>query len=105
MENQEKIVIAAASFYKQSYFFNDEFLGLPRAVKDEIREMLILKAQHICGVVSLGFYSTGEVFLEATGAEDDFGYDEIGAKYAINQLIREEEEFFQSLSSWYMNLA
>ncbi|MCL2396660.1 MAG: DUF6145 family protein [Defluviitaleaceae bacterium] len=98
----ERRILAAASHYKRSYFFNnEEFPGLPVGVQAELRRLLTQACHHTCGVVLLGFYPDGEVFLEASGDETDFDYDEIGAKYHINALVREEAEFLRSLGLWY----
>jgi len=98
----EKQVLAAASFYSKSYFFNDlEFGGLPTNVQKEVQTLLAEACEYTGGVMVLGFTLDGETFLEASAAPDDFEYDEIGAKYHVHKVIKDEEVFLQSLSVWY----
>ncbi|MCL2573530.1 MAG: DUF6145 family protein [Defluviitaleaceae bacterium] len=98
----ERQVLAAASFYSQSYFFNDlEFASLPRSIQEDIKILLVDSCEYTRGVMALGFTQNGETFLEASHSADDFEYDEIGAKYHVNSIIKQEEEMLQSLSLWY----
>jgi hypothetical protein len=100
----ERQVLAAASFYSKSYFFNDkvlEFVNLPQNVQKELQTMLVAACEYTGGVMVLGFTPDGEVFLEASGADDDFDYDEIAAKYHVNDLVKQEDELLQSLNLWY----
>jgi len=97
----DRRVLAAASFYSKSYFFDDSFTPLPVGVQKELQALLVEACEYTGGMMVLGFTPDGEVFLEATGSADDFDYDEIGAKYHVNDIIRSEEEFLQSLSLWY----
>jgi len=98
----EKQVLAAASFYSKSYFFNDiEFAGLPQNIQKDLQNILVEACEYTMGVMMLGFTPEGEVFLEASGSADDFDYDEIGAKYHVNDIIKSEEALLQSLNLWY----
>jgi len=103
MENiNNRIVLAAASFYKKSYYFNNDFSSLPTEVQQELRIFLTKTAEYIQGNICLGFYEEGQVFLEASGHEDDFDYDEIAAKYEVNRLIKDKKEFLNSLQLYYV---
>ena len=99
----EKIILAAASFYIKSYYYNfEEFISMPIAVQNELRILLTQTCENTRGIVVFGFYSDGSVFLESIGDESDLNYDEIGAKYHINLVVKKEEEFFKSLSIWFL---
>lgn len=94
--------MAASSFYSKSYFFNDlEFATLPQGVQKDLKDLLVDACEYTGGVMVLGFTADGETFLEATAAPDDFEYDEIGAKYHVNSIIKHQGAFLQSLSVWY----
>jgi len=98
----ERQVLAAASFYSKSYYFNDlEFASLPQAVQKEVQAILVEACEYTGGVLLLGFTPDGETFLEASAAPDDPAYDEIGAKYHVHSILRSEEAFLESLSTWY----
>ena len=97
----DKDMIAAASFYKRARYFNERYSGLPTAVRDEVTAMCAVAAESVRGVIALGFYADGTVFVEANGAEDDFNYDEIGARLLIDGLMEEKKEMFRALQLWY----
>jgi len=102
IEKMDKIVLAASSYYKQSYFLEESQLpSLPESVSKELKGLLIEACEETKGVVLLGFYVDGEVFVEAVGDENDFAYDEIGARLYINAFIKNESDFLYSLSLWY----
>ena len=98
----DRHVLAAASFYNKSYFFNDlEFGGLPQNIQKDVQILLVSACEYTGGVIVLGFTSDGEAFLEASANPDDFDYDEIGAKYHVNNILKREETLLQSLTLWY----
>ena len=101
-EVMERQVLAAASFYSKSYYFNDmEFAGLPQGIQKEVQMLLTEACEYTGGVMVLGFTPDGEVFLETSGTDNDFDYDEIGAKYHVNDIIKHEETLLRSLNLWY----
>jgi len=95
-----KDIVAAASFYKQSYFFSPEYDELPTEVKKEVRVIAAIAAEKTRGIVCVGFID-GQVFMESSGLENDSEYDEITARAVIDQTIDEKSEFFKMLSEWY----
>lgn len=97
----DKAILLAVSFYKKSYYYNTEFSGLPESVQDELRIACTIAAEKIRGVLTVGFYEDGAVFVEASGNEADFDYDEIEAQIVVNALIDEKEELFKSVGLWY----
>jgi len=100
----EKHVLIAASHYKQQYFFNnEEFSGLPEKIKTELRHVISGASIATGGIVILGFYNDGEVYLEGQREDEDFEYDEIAAKEYLNFLFKgmEEEGLLQSLGIWF----
>lgn len=96
-----KTTIAAASFYKQGYSFNAEFNELPKDIKKDIRIICTCLAEKLHGVFVMGFYSDGSVYFEAFGEENDYNFDEIGAKLEINKLKTEEKDLIKALILWY----
>lgn len=97
----EKEVIAAASSYNQKYYFNPKFNGLPIDIKNDIKTITVCLAEKLHGIFNMGFYEDGSIFFESLGENDDFDYDEIGAKLEIKKLEKEEKELIKSLSLWY----
>ena len=100
----EKKVLAAASFEKQKYFFEEEFSALPRGVQKELRSLLVLTAQKIHSALAVGFDGNGEIYIETVREGDPFDFDEIGAELEIKRLARENREFFSALELWHKTI-
>lgn len=98
----KKAILLAASFYKKSYYFNEEFSGLPESIQKEMRIACAVAAEKIRGIITAGFYEDGTVFIEASGDESDFDYDEIGARLVVDSLIKEKEELIKAMGLWYV---
>lgn len=100
MENKD--ILCSASYYKQGYFLNDKFAGLPEEVKKDLRVITVCLAEKTRGIAIIGFYKeTADVYIEVSSQPDDFLYDEIGAKMEVGYVERENEKLFHSLSLWY----
>ena len=100
----EKDIISAASFYKQSYFFNPDYADLPADVQKELRAIAAVVAEKTRGIVCVGFTKVSnvwQVYIEASSAEEDMDYDEINARAVVDETIKAKAEFFKSLSEWY----
>jgi hypothetical protein len=97
----EKKTLAAASFYKQAYSFNETFGGLPADIKNEIKILCVSLAQKLHGVFTLGFYEDGSLYFEAFGETEDYNFDEIGAKLETDKLTTEKKELIKALTLWY----
>jgi len=96
-----KSILAAASHYKRARYFNEEYTDLPTAVRDELQAACSLSAEAARGIVTVGFYGDGTVFVEAEGAPDDHNYDEIGARLIVDSMLDEKAELFRALRLWY----
>jgi hypothetical protein len=97
-----KTVLNSASFYKQKYYFNEEYAKLPEKIKEEMKVITICLAQITRGIVVTGFYrDNGDFYIEAMSEPDDMDYDEIGARLEVNKTERESRELFEQLTLWY----
>lgn len=100
--DENKVVLCSASFYKQGYYFGEEFNGLPENIKKELRVITVCLSEKIRAISILGFYKdTGDFYIEVMNSPDDFLYDDIGAKLEVIQVEKENAELFSSLSLWY----
>ncbi len=97
----EKSVICGASVYKQKYYFNDKYAGLPDEIKKDIRIKVVTLAEKLHCVFLMGFYDDGDVYFETRAEEGDFSFDEIGAALEVRRLEREERELIEQLGVWY----
>jgi hypothetical protein len=97
-----KCVLNSASFYKQKYYFNEEFERLPEKIKNEMKVITVCLAQLTRGIIMTGFYrDNGDFYIEAMSEPDDMDYDEIGARLEVNKVERESRELFEQLTLWY----
>ena len=71
-------VLCGANAYEQKYYFNEQFSGLPDAIKDELHIIAVLFTEEIGGIFTVSFDEEGEVLLSTDADEEDILYDEIG---------------------------
>ncbi len=102
-ENEiNKVVLSGASCYNKKYYINPEMeKKLPSQVKEELKALIASKAEKLHCIFTLGFYKNGDIFIETKSEENDFDFDEIGAKLEIEQIKREKAELLDSLNLWY----
>lgn len=92
----------ASSIYKQKYYFNAKFNGLPPQIQEELRVLIVPLSQKVHGIIEVGFYEDdGEIYIEASCEDGDYRFDEIGAKLEIDRVLRENKQFFKQLQLWY----
>lgn len=98
----DKQIFISASYYKQKYYANPKFEGLPVDIRNGMKELCIVLAEKLHGVITLGFYPSGDVFFEIESEEGDFEYDEIGAKLELKDIEEENKERFKTMKLWYL---
>ncbi|MBQ7264715.1 MAG: hypothetical protein IJS61_01305 [Firmicutes bacterium] len=97
-----KEILCAASYYKRSYYLNEDIAPLPDKIKEELRTVTVCLAEKAKSIVTIGFYKdNGELFVQAQSDAEDLLYDDINARVEINKGEKENKEFFSSLSLWY----
>ena len=100
----DKIVIGAASAYKELYFFNPEFGGLPTEIQNEIQIICVTVANAIHGVFTMGFYKNGNVYIETQGDELDVSYDDIGAELEVKRIFKDNDALIKALHIWFTTI-
>lgn len=100
MKDQE-LVLCAASAYDKKFYLNQEFQGLPQAVKDELKIMCVLFTEDVGGIVELVFNEDDELEFRTTADECDYLYDDIGSALKVKELQRCKAEFLESLQMFY----
>lgn len=98
----EKQIFISASYYKQKYYANPQYGGLPAEIRNEMRILCVSLAEKLHGIATLGFYSNGDVFLDVTPEEGDHEHDEIGAQLEIKEVAEENAETFKKMKLWYL---
>ncbi len=101
MENMEDNILFCISKYVEKFYFNDLYKDLPTQIKKDLHEKAVRLNKCIGGIVIIGFYEDGEIFIRAFCEENDFEYDEIFAALNVKDFEKVEREFLQSLSTWY----
>lgn len=98
----EKQIFITASYYKQQYYANPRFQGLPADIRNDMRDLSIMLAEKLHGIITLGFYPSGDVFFEIDPEEGDFEFDDIGAKLELKEIEEENKERFKTMKLWYL---
>lgn len=98
---QDNVVLCGSSKYTKKYYLNEDFNGLPKQVKDELKIMCVLYTEEIGGTLELRFDDDGYLSLVTDAEEGDLLYDEIGSVLKIKQLRRDKAELFESLENYY----
>lgn len=99
--NQENRVLCACSAYEQKYYLNEQFAGLPDAVKDELKIICVLFTEDVGGILTILFDEDGYIVLQPEKDEDDILYDDIGCGLKIRQLEMERAELWEQLEAYY----
>ncbi len=95
------VVLCASSAYEEKYYFNQDFAGLPEAVKEELQIMCVLYTADVGGILTLQFDKSGSLFINVTSSEDDFLFDEIGSVLKIKQIQSAKRELLEALELYY----
>ena len=98
----KKIVLSAASCYNKKYYINPDMeKNLPSQIKEEIKALVASMAEKLHCIFTLGFYENGDIYIETSSAENDFDFDEIGAKLETEKIKKEKSELLDSLNLWF----
>ena len=100
MSNQE-ITLCASNAYNKKFYLNNNFKGLPEAIKEELQIMCVLYTEDVGGVLELVFDEDGNLEFRTSYEEGDFFYDEIGSVLKIKQYQDVKRELLESLETYY----
>ncbi len=98
---EERIVLCGANAYEQKYYFNEQFVNIPDSIKEELHIICVLFTEEVGGIFTVVFEEDGSVSLETDAAEDDLLYDEVSSGLMVNEIRRNRQEMFESLSLYY----
>ncbi|MBR3812071.1 MAG: hypothetical protein IKJ16_07085 [Agathobacter sp.] len=99
--SNEKVVLCAANAYNRKYYLNENFKGLPEAIKEELQIMCVLYTEDVGGVLELVYDEDGNLEFCTSYEEGDFFYDEIGSVLKIKQYQNVKRELLESLETYY----
>ena len=100
MSNQE-ITLCASNAYNKKFYLNNNFKGLPEAIKEELQIMCVLYTEDVGGILELVFDEDGNLEFRTSYEEGDFFYDEIGSVLKIKQYQDVKRELLESLETYY----
>ena len=100
-KNGENTVLCGANSYVEKYYLNENFSGLPEAVKAELQIMCVMFTEDVGGVLLLEFTPEGELEFRVEAEENDYLFDEIGSALKIKQYQAEKRELLESLELYY----
>ena len=100
MFNQE-VILCASNAYNKKFYLNENFKGLPEAIKEELQIMCVLYTKDVGGVLKLVFDEDGNLEFRTSYEEGDFFYDEIGSVLKIKQYQNVKRELLESLETYY----
>ena len=98
---EERIVLCGANAYEQKYYFNEQFVNIPESIKEELHIICVLFTEEVGGIFTVVFEEDGSVSLETDADENDLLYDEVSSGLMVNEIRRNRQEMFESLSLYY----
>lgn len=97
----EKKLVICVSPYEHKYYLENEFQDIPDSIQGELIEAIAAIAEKVNGIISIGFYEDGNIYIEQT-SQDDVFVDDIGSALEIKRFQVEQKELLKSLKIWYM---
>ena len=94
------VVLCGASAYNQKYYLNENFVGLPDSIKEELRIMCVLFTEDVGGIMQLVFDEDGELEFVTSYDEGDLLYDEIGSVLKIKQYQNTKRELLEAVQTY-----
>lgn len=101
MDMSNEMVLCASNGYNKKYYLNEQFAGLPEAIKEELQIMCVLYTEDVGGVLELVFDEDGNLEFRTSYDENDFFYDEIGSVLKIKQYQNVKKELLESIETYY----
>lgn len=101
MFESDEIVLCGASSYTKKYYLNENFEGLPEAIRDELKIMCVLYTEDIGGTLQLVYDADGNLEFRTEAQEGDLLYDEIGSVLKIKQLRNTKRELLEALELYF----
>lgn len=96
-----RVVLCVSNAYEKKYYLNEDFEGLPKAIKDELKIMCVLYTEDVGGILSLAYEEDGTLVFEVNADEGDLLFDEIGSALVIKKLQEEKKELLESLEIYF----
>jgi len=101
MDMSNEMTLCVSNSYQKKFYLNEQFEGLPQAVRDELKIMCVLYTEDVGGILELFFEEDGTLQFRTSCEEVDFFYDEIGSVLKIKQYQNERRELLEEIEIYY----
>ncbi len=101
MDMSNEMTLCVSNSYQKKFYLNEQFEGLPQAVRDELKIMCVLYTEDVGGILELFFEEDGTLQFRTSCEEGDFFYDEIGSVLKIKQYQNERRELLEEIEIYY----
>ncbi len=101
MDMSNEMTLCVSNSYQKKFYLNEQFDGLPQAVRDELKIMCVLYTEDVGGILELFFEEDGTLQFRTSCEEGDFFYDEIGSVLKIKQYQNERRELLEEIEIYY----
>ena len=104
IQNEQNLtpqIFAISNSYSKKFFINPIYDKIPKQVKDEIQILCVTYTVDVGGILVMFFDDDDKLVFESIKENDDFSYDEIGARYKLNQIERKQTELISQLEKYY----
>ncbi len=98
---EEEVVLCGSSAYNKKFYLNQNFMGLPKSIQNELRILCVLFTEDVGGILQLVFDEDGNLEFRTSYDEGDLLYDEIGSVLKIKQYQNTKCELLESVESYY----
>ena len=71
----ENVVLCASSAYEEKYYLNEEFMGMPESIREELQIMCVLFTADVGGILTLEYDEAGNLLFQTEADEGDLLYD------------------------------
>ena len=99
--SSKEITLCASNAYNRKFYLNENFNGLPDAIKEELQIMCVLYTEDVGGVLELVYDEEGNLEFRTSYEEGDYFYDEIGSVLKIKQYQNAKRELLEALETYY----
>ena len=101
MDMSNEVTLCASNAYNKKFYLNENFQGLPEAIKEELQIMCVLYTEDVGGVLELVFDEDENLEFRTSYEETDYFYDEIGSVLKIKQYQNVKRELLESIETYY----
>jgi hypothetical protein len=97
----DEVVLCVSNAYQKKFYLNENFNGLPKSIKEELKIMCVLYTEDVGGILELVFDEDGSLQFKTSCEDDDFFYDEIGSVLKIKQYQNDRRDMLEAIEMYY----